>query len=176
MKYIIISLFLFYTNNNLFASQNQHEMQQSPNAQMEHCEPDTDNCKRLELLNNQIPVTEDTRQFVELPIMTKKIMRQRMLSNLMALTQILGLLAEDKLNAAADIAETKIGDWRIGRGTGMNPGKFMPDGMRQIGMNMHKSVDEFAQIARTGDIIKSYVALKNITAVCVACHLTYRTQ
>ncbi|MBE9562569.1 MAG: cytochrome c, partial [Proteobacteria bacterium] len=125
---------------------------------------------------DRIPVTEDMRQFVELPEITKNILRQRMLSNLTALTQILGLLANDELNSAADIAETKIGNWRIGNGTGMGPGKFMPKGMKQIGMSMHKTVDEFVQIARAGNKEKIYSALGNITSVCVACHSSYRTQ
>jgi hypothetical protein len=92
------------------------------------------------------------------------------------LTQILGLLANGKLKNAAEIAETQIGNWKIGRGTGMGPGKFMPTGMRQIGMSMHKSVDEFARVARIGETTKAYAALQNITALCVACHSSYRTQ
>ncbi|MBE9562571.1 MAG: cytochrome c [Proteobacteria bacterium] len=176
MKYITISIFLFCMNSNVFASQD--EIQQvMPNSQ-KNCEPGTENCrqKRLQSSGEQIPITDDMRQFVKLPEMTKKILRQRMLSNLMALTQILGLLADDKLESAANIAETKIGDWRIGGGTGMGPGKFMPKEMRQIGMSMHKTVDEFAKIARTGDKAKTYAALGNVTAVCVACHSSYRTR
>jgi len=126
--------------------------------------------------DNQIPIVDDARQFVEMPEMAKKILRQRMLNNLIALNQILGLLADGKLKDAAGIAETQIGNWRIGGGTGMGPGKFMPIGMRQIGMTMHKSVDEFAQMARTGETTKAYAALQNITAICVACHASYRTQ
>jgi len=126
--------------------------------------------------DNQIPIADDGRQFVEMPETAKKIMRQKMLNNLVALTQILGLLADGKLKDAAGIAETQIGNWRIGGGTGMGPGKFMPIGMRQIAMTMHKSVDEFAQMARTGETTKAYAALQNITAICVACHASYRTQ
>jgi len=125
---------------------------------------------------NQIPIVDDTRQFVELPEMARKIMRQRMLNNLTALTQILGLLAEGKLKEAADIAETQIGNWRIGGGTGMGPGKFMPVGMRQIGQSMHSSVEEFARVARAGETTKAYAALQNVTAICVACHSSYRTR
>jgi len=71
-----------------------------------------------------------------------------------ALNQILGLLAENKLKDAAKIAEIQICDRRIGAGTGMGPGKFMPIEMRKIGMSMHKLVDEFARIARTGETCK----------------------
>jgi len=126
--------------------------------------------------DSQIPIADDKRQFVKIPEMTRKIIRQRMLNNLIALTQILGLLADGKLKEAADIAETQIGNWRIGGGTGMGPGKFMPVGMRQIGMSMHKSVDEFARVARAGETTKAYAALQNITAICVACHSSYRTR
>jgi hypothetical protein len=126
--------------------------------------------------NNQIPIKKDTRQFVKIPEMTRQIIRQRMLNNLIALNQIFGLLANDKLNEAADVAEKEIGNWRIGHGTGMGPGKFMPIGMRQIGMSLHKSVEEFARIARKGDTKKAYAALQNVSGVCVACHLSYRTR
>ena len=126
--------------------------------------------------NEQIPIADDNRKFVQMPAMPKKIMRQRMLGNLVALTQIIGLLANNKLEDAASVAETQIGNWRIGSGTGMGPGKYMPTGMRQIGQSMHKSVDEFARIARTGETTKAYAALQNITNVCVACHASYRTQ
>ena len=124
--------------------------------------------------DNQI--ADDARQFVEMPEMVKKILRQRMLNNLIALSQILGLLAEGKLKDAAKIAEIQICDRRIGAGTGMGPGKFMPIEMRKMGMSLHKSVDEFARIARTGETTKTYTALQNITTICVACHSSYRTQ
>jgi len=126
--------------------------------------------------NNQIPIADDTREFVKLPEMAKKIMRKRMLNNLMALNQILGLLADGKLKDASDIAETQIGNRRIGGGTGKGPSQFMPIGMRQMAMSMHKSVNEFARIARTGETTKAYTALQTITSVCAACHLSYRTQ
>ena len=174
MKFITISVFLFCMNNHVIASQ--VEVQQTMPNSHKHCEPGAENCKRSQASADKIPITEDMRQFVELPEMTKKILRQRMLSNLMALTQILGLLADDKLDSAANIAETKIGDWRIGNGSGMGPGKFMPKEMRQIGMSMHKTVDKFAKTARAGDKEKAYSALGDITAVCVACHSSYRTQ
>ncbi len=111
-------------------------------------------------LDNQIAIADDVRQFVEMPEMAKKIMRQRMLSNFIALNQILGLLAENKLKDAAKIAEIQICDRRIGAGTGMGPGKFMPIEMRKIGMSMHKLVDEFARIARTGETTKAYATLQ----------------
>ncbi|MDM8558453.1 hypothetical protein [Candidatus Parabeggiatoa sp. HSG14] len=121
-------------------------------------------------------IADDNRQFVQMPAMPKKIMQQRMLSNLVALTQIIGLLANNKLEDAASVAETQIGNRSIGAGTGMGPGRFMPIGMRKIGRSLHKSVDEFARIARTGETTKAYIALQNITNICVACHTAYRTQ
>ncbi len=174
MKYITISIFIFCINSNVFASQ--AENQQIILNSQKNCEPGTENCRRSQLSAERTPVTKDMRKFVELPEITKKILRQRMLSNLTALTQIISLLANNELDSAADIAETKIGDWRIGNGSGMGPGKFMPKEMRQIGMSMHKTVDEFVKIARAGNKEKIYSSLGQITNVCVACHSSYRTQ
>lgn len=120
----------------------------------------------------------DLREFVEMPAKALQLMRQDMLNHLVALTQILGLLATDKLNEAAEIAETQIGNSARGkhRGTGMGPGRFMPFGMRQMGWSMHQAASDFAKIAKQGDTKQAYAALQKVSATCLACHHTYRTR
>lgn len=122
----------------------------------------------------------DQRQLVAMPPEAQAIMRADMIDHLAALNEAIGYLAEDKLDAAAETAETRIGRSAMGRNMGkargMGPGRFMPEGMRMLGWNMHDAASEFARVARAGNQAKAYGALQPIMASCVACHLSYRTR
>ena len=120
----------------------------------------------------------DRRLFVKMPAEAQQIMRQDMLIHLSTLARILGFLAEGQLNEAADIAEKQMGNSTKGkhRGTGMGPGRFMPDAMKTFCWNMHQSATDFAQIAKTGNVKAAYAALQQVTATCVTCHAVYRTR
>ena len=120
----------------------------------------------------------DHRQLVSMPDETSRLMRKDMLDHLSALNEIVGLLAENNLDAAADIAETRMGKSSMGRhrATGMGPGRFMPLEMRNIGWAMHESATEFSRTAREGNLKGAYSALQKVTASCVACHYSYRTR
>jgi hypothetical protein len=120
----------------------------------------------------------DPRQLVSMPDRTRQYMQDDMLDNLSALNEILGHLANDNLDAAADVAETRMGKSSRGKhhGTGMGPGRFMPLEMRKIGRGMHFAATDFAQIAKQGDKKSAYAALQKVTTACVMCHYSYRTQ
>jgi hypothetical protein len=126
------------------------------------------------------PQTEgdDQRQFVEMPPEAQQLMRQEMLNFLNTLTQIIGFLATDQLNEAANIAETQMGNSAMGkhRGNAMGPGKFMPPAMRKICWSMHQATSDFAKIAEKGDTQKALAALQKVTGTCMACHYSYRTR
>ncbi len=120
----------------------------------------------------------DTRILVSMPDQSRELMRKDMLDHLLSLNQIIGYLASNNLDAAADIAETKMGLSSIGkhRGTGIGPGRFMPVEMRNIGQSMHTAATEFSKIAKQGDLKNAYSALQKVTSSCVACHYSYRTR
>lgn len=120
----------------------------------------------------------DHRQLVSMPNEARQLMRKDMLDHLSALNEIIGLLAENNLDAAADVAETRMGKSSMGkhRATGMGPGRFMPLEMRNIGWGMHESATELSQMAKEGNLQGAYSALQKITGSCVACHYSYRTQ
>jgi len=134
---------------------------------------ETENQNKAELqLNEQ-------RQLVEMPSKAQQVMRQHMLEHLATLNQIIGLIAEDKLEKAASLAETKIGISSMGKQcakTGMGPGLFMPPDMRQMGRRLHEASSEFARIAKEGDTKQAVAALQKVTTTCVACHYKYRIQ
>lgn len=121
----------------------------------------------------------DSRQLAVMPPAAQAIMRADMIDHLAALNEVFGYLAEGKLDAAAETAETRLGRSAMGRGRGargMGPGRFMPDGMRSLGWNMHDAASEFARVAKEGNPQKTYAALQKVSASCVACHLSYRTR
>ena len=120
----------------------------------------------------------DHRQLVSMPDETLLLLRQDMLDHLSALNEIIGLLAENKLDAAAEVAETRMGKSSMGkhRRTGMGPGRYMPPEMRNLGWGIHESATEFSRAAGEGDSKAAYSALQKITTSCVACHYSYRTR
>jgi hypothetical protein len=120
----------------------------------------------------------DLRQLVSMPEQARQLMREDMLDHLSALNEIIGYLAENNLDAAANVAQTRMGKSSMGkhRATGMGPGRFMPLDMRNIGWGMHESATEFSRIAKEGDIKGAYSALQKLTTSCVGCHYSFRTR
>jgi hypothetical protein len=120
----------------------------------------------------------DLRQLVPMPDQARELMRKDMLDHLSALNEIIGNLASNNLDAASDVAETRLGRSSMGkhRGTGMGPGKFMTPEMRNLGWGMHDAASEFSKIAKEGDLKSAYSALQKVKSSCVACHYSYRTQ
>ncbi len=120
----------------------------------------------------------DDRQLVAMPDEVRQLMRKDMLDHLSAINEIMTLLAEDNLDAAADVAETRMGKSSMGkhRATGTGPGRFMPVEMRNIGWGMHESASKLSREARDGNLRGAYSALQKVTASCVACHYSYRTR
>ena len=55
-------------------------------------------------------------------------------------------------------------------------GKFMPVEMKMMGMNLHNAANNFAEVARQGDMGEAYKALRLISASCVACHQSFSVQ
>lgn len=121
---------------------------------------------------------DDSRQYVEMPAQARAYMRQDMLDHLAAMSEIMGLMATENWAAAAEVAETRMGNSSMGkyRGTGMGPGRFMPTEMRQLGWNMHAAASDFAKVAKSGDGPRAWAALQTLTSTCVACHYSYRTR
>ncbi|MFA5241235.1 MAG: cytochrome c [Sulfuricella sp.] len=123
---------------------------------------------------------QDTRQLVDMPDLPRSLMRADMQDHLMALNEIIGYLAENKLAAAAETAEQRMGQSSMGKhayiARGQGPGRFMPSTMQQMGWNMHDAATEFAKVAKSGNKAKTMAALQQVTSSCVACHMSFRTR
>ena len=125
-------------------------------------------------------VAEDARQLVKLPAPAQEALREEMQGNLVALNDVLSLIAAGKIKEAGEAAETKLGMSAMGRHRDKpfdaRPGPHMPPAMHGIGMDGHKAASEFATVAKTGDRDKALALLPNLTGACVACHFSYRTR
>lgn len=123
---------------------------------------------------------EDTRQFVKLPAPAQEALREEMLDNLLAVNEVLSLMAAGKTREAGEVAEAKLGMSAMGKHRSKpmdaRPGPHMPPAMHGIGMDGHKAASEFATVAKTGDRDKALALLPNLTTACVACHFSYRTR
>lgn len=123
---------------------------------------------------------DDTRQLASLPPAAEATLRTEMRANLLALNEILGLVASGKIKDAAKIAEQELGVSAMGRHRGLpfeaRPGPHMPPAMHSIGMDGHRAASDFARIAASGDRDKTIAALPSLTSGCVACHYVYRLR
>ena len=83
-------------------------------------------------------VAEDARQLVKLPAPAQEALREEMQGNLVALNDVLSLIAAGKIKEAGEAAETKLGMSAMGRHRDKpfdaRPGPHMPPAMHGIGM------------------------------------------
>lgn len=118
----------------------------------------------------------DNRIAVELPAMMQQHMLSNMRDHLAAINDILGFLASDQLEEAAEAAEYRLGMSSLQSHGASHMARFMPEGMRQIGTSMHQAASRFALKAQEGDAAAAYRALTDITSACVTCHSGYRIK
>ena len=125
-------------------------------------------------------LADDARQLVRLPPPAQEALRQEMLDNLLAVNEILSLMAVGKVREAGEVAESKLGRSAMGKHRDKpfdaRPGPHMPPAMHGIGMDGHQAASEFAVAAKAGDRDKALALLPNLTTACVACHFSFRTR
>lgn len=122
----------------------------------------------------------DERELVELPAPIREHMLANMRDHLLALHEIQQALAKNQENTAAKIAEQRLGLTSLKAHGAHELAKFMPEGMRAIGSEMHRSASRFVIEAQnsgvTDDLRPALQALAKVTAQCVQCHAAYRLQ
>jgi hypothetical protein len=123
---------------------------------------------------------DDPRQLAPLPPAAEAALREEMRGNLVALNEIVALLAAGKVREAGDKAERALGMSAMGkhRDKPMNarPGPNMPPAMHELGVNGHRDASAFARAAAGGDREQALAALPTLFAACVACHHAYRIR
>jgi cytochrome c556 len=107
-------------------------------------------------------------------------MLANMRDHLLTLQQIQSGLAAGHYDAAADIAEKRLGMSSLDAHGASHMAGFMPKGMQETGTAMHHAASRFAVAAKnatvTRDLPRALSALSEVTAQCVACHAAYRLK
>jgi len=118
------------------------------------------------------------RKFVEMPEQARQMLREDMLDQFAVLNEIIEYLALNKYTAAAEVAETGMGQSLLRRNQEreFGPARYMPEEMRRMGWNLHEAASNFALVAKRKSPQASYGALQKITEACIACHYSYRTR
>lgn len=119
---------------------------------------------------------DDARELVQLPEMMQQHMMSNMRDHLLAINEILTNMANNQLDQAAEVAESRLGMSSLESHGASHMAKFMTEGMRQAGTNMHRAASRFALKAEEGELLPAYSALSEITSACVTCHSSYRIR
>ena len=129
-------------------------------------------------LASAVCVADDSRQPVSMPAMMQEHMRANMRDHLLAISEIQVALASGHYDAAAEIAEKRLGMTSLDAHGARHVAGFMPEGMQAIGTAMHHAASRFAVTAQeaavTSDLPRALGGLAEVTRQCVACHAGYR--
>jgi len=122
----------------------------------------------------------DARTLVELPAPMRAHMLANMRDHLAAIETVSRQLAAGDYSAAADTAEARLGVSAMQQHGGHRMAPHMPEGMRAIGMAMHRAASRFALAARDAEVSDelglAFAGLADVMAQCVACHTAYRVH
>lgn len=123
-------------------------------------------------------VQADARQLVKFPEPMRLHTITSMRDHLLALQEIDVALSKSDFDSAARIAEQRLGMSSLGLHGAHDIAPYMPQGMQDIGTQMHRSASRFAveaQNASVGnDVRPALAALGTVIQQCVACHAAYR--
>jgi len=132
----------------------------------------------LPLLVRPASAAEDSRQPVTMPAKMQEHMRANMRNHLLAVSEIQAALAAGQYDAAAEIAEQRLGMSSLEAHGARHMAAMMPEGMQAVGTAMHRAASRFAvttqAAAVTGDLARALAGLAEVTQGCVACHAGYR--
>jgi len=121
---------------------------------------------------------QDPRQLVRFPDEMKAHTLSNMRDHLLALEQIDAALSRGDYEAAASLAEQRLGMSSLEAHGAAHLAPFMPEGMRDAGTRMHRAASRFAIAAQdaavSSDPKPALGALSEVMQQCVACHAAYR--
>lgn len=122
----------------------------------------------------------DAREPVSLPPALREHTLANMREHLAAIAEIQAALGAGAFDRAGEVAERRLGLSSLDAHGAHEVGPYMPAGMQNLGVAMHRAASRFALQAAnagaTGDARTAQAALAGVTAQCVACHAAYRFQ
>jgi len=120
----------------------------------------------------------DPRQLVKMPDPMRLHTITNMRDHLLALQEIDVALSKSDFDNAARIAEQRLGMSSLELHGAAHLAPFMPQGMQDIGTQMHRAASRFAVDAQSAsvsnDVRPALAALGLVMQQCVACHAAYR--
>ncbi|WP_230969181.1 cytochrome c [Nitrogeniibacter aestuarii] len=119
---------------------------------------------------------EDTREMVQMPPTMQAHMLANMRDHMKTIDGILRALSERRFDAAAELAEQRLGMSSLDDHGASHMARVMPPAMQAIGTGMHRAASRFALRAQEEDAPAAYQALTEVTGACVACHDGYRIR
>ena len=126
---------------------------------------------------------QDTRELVKLPPPMQEHMLGNMRDHLATLNEIIGDVADSKYDAAAKIAEARLGMSSLSLHGAAHLAPYLPKPMQDIGTSMHHAASRLvivlqdASITPTADATRDINrALYAVTTACEACHAGYRVR
>jgi len=125
------------------------------------------------------PATQsDSRQLVKFPEPMRLHTITSMRDHLLALQEIDLALSKSDFDTASRIAEQRLGMSSLELHGAAHIAPYMPQGMQDIGTQMHRSASRFAVEAQSAsasnDVRPALAALSAVMQQCVACHAAYR--
>ena len=129
-------------------------------------------------MTESAPAQADARQLVTFPEPMRIHTITSMRDHLLALQEIDVALSRNAFDKAASIAEQRLGMSSLEQHGAAHIAPFMPQGMQDIGTQMHRAASRFAIDAQSAgvsnDVRPALAALGVVMQQCVACHAAYR--
>jgi len=120
----------------------------------------------------------DGRQLVQFPEPMRVHTITNMRDHLLALQEIDEALSRNDFDKASRVAEQRLGMSSLELHGAAHIAPYMPQGMQDIGTQMHRSASRFAVEAQnasvSNDVRPALAALSTVMQQCVACHAAYR--
>ena len=138
-----------------------------------------DSHMRSTLTASQRLADRDSRILVAFPPALARHTLANMRNHLLALQEITKALASEQTDAAAKIAESRLGMSSLHSHGAHDVAKHMPQAMQHIGTVMHRAASRFAIEAKTSGVTGNSTALSalgEILSACNACQSAYRLK
>ncbi|MBU1690596.1 MAG: hypothetical protein KJ958_11395 [Gammaproteobacteria bacterium] len=121
---------------------------------------------------------EDSRPLVKMTPETIALLRADMRHMMSAYATIFSQLADGKHEEAAKTIEENLGMTAMKTHPGMmKASQELPENVRMLGMNMHKSASELAASLKNNPKPAAiFTGMQQISAGCSACHMAYRVR
>ncbi len=125
----------------------------------------------------------DAREMVRLPEPMQEHMLGNMRDHLVTLNDIIGYLAAGQFDAAAKLAEQRLGMSSLALHDAAHMAPFMPKPMQDIGTSMHRAASRLAITLQDAavspsldTVAKVNRGLHEVTSACTGCHAGYRIR